>query len=151
MLSLAHIDIPRTIEGEDISSIVKNPEKQKDRAALFMSIYPTAITPFPEYRAIKTSRYTYIKTPEKAIMLFDNSTDPYEMDNLLDKPEYSRLQNKMEHLLQTKLKSIGDQDFKNYQYYIDKFGYHDILKKGGEVPYSTDPCQVTKVYTPKKN
>ena len=40
MLGLSDIDIPKCIEGEDISSVVRNPEKQKDRAVLFMSIYP---------------------------------------------------------------------------------------------------------------
>jgi arylsulfatase A-like enzyme len=151
MLSLTHVGIPKSIEGDDISSVVKNPGKQKDRAALFMSVYPTAITPFPEYRAIKTSRYTYIKTPEKAIMLFDNIADPYEMNNLLNKPEYSKLQDKMEKLLQQELKAIGDQDFKTYQYYLDKFGFSDIGEKKGEVPYSIDPCQLTRVFTPRAN
>lgn len=151
ILALAHINIPHTIEGKDISSVVKNPGKEKDRAVIFMNVYPTALTSFPEYRAIKTNRYTYIKTTEKAIMLFDNISDPYEMNNLLDKPEFSKLQNKMEKQLQKELKAIGDQDFKESRYYLDKFGFHDIAEKKGAVLYSIDPCQLTRVYTPKTN
>ena len=44
MLSLANIPIPRSIEGENISSVVKNPLINKERAGLYMSIYPFAIT-----------------------------------------------------------------------------------------------------------
>jgi len=151
MLSLADIGIPGSIEGKDISSVVKNPEKQIDRAVIFMSIYPVAITHFSEYRAIKTKRYTYVKTAEKAIMLFDNLLDPYEMNNLINKPESKKLQIKMNALLQKKLKSIGDANFKTYQYYLHKFGFDDLSKDGREVPYSEDPNKNVKVYTPRIN
>jgi arylsulfatase A-like enzyme len=60
ILSLANIHIPESIEGEDLSSAIKNPERQTDRAALYMSVFPTATTPFSEYRAIKTIKYTYV-------------------------------------------------------------------------------------------
>lgn len=151
MLSLAGIPIPRSIEGDNIASVVKNPWIKKDRAVLFMSIYPVAITKFSEYRAIKTNRYTYVKTPTQAIMLFDNINDPYEMNNLVNIAEYKNLQSNMEKLLQNKLKDVGDTDFKPYRYYLDKFGFEDLGKDGQEIPYSEDPAKVTKVYSPKEN
>jgi arylsulfatase A-like enzyme len=150
MLSLANIKIPRTIEGENISAVVKNPLKQKDRAVVFMSVYPVGNTKFSEYRAVKTNQYTYVKTPDKATMLFDNLSDPYEMNNLVNVPAYRDLQNRMDKLLQKQLKAIGDPDFKPYQYYLDKFGFEDIGKDGQEIPYSEDPNKITKVYTPRK-
>lgn len=148
MLSLTKIKIPGSIEGEDLSSVVKNPSRNKEGAALYMCVYPVAITKFSEYRAIKTNRYTYVKTPGKAIMLFDNINDPYEMNNLLDKPAYKDLQDKMEVLLANKLKSIGDADFKPYRYYMEKFGFADLIEKGTEIPYSEDPNKQLKVYSP---
>ena len=149
MLGLSDIDIPKCIEGEDVSSVVRNPGKQKDRAVLFMSVYPSAITKFTEYRAIKTKRYTYVKNPGKPFMLFDNLNDPYEMNNLINKSVSMKLQGKMDNLLQKKLKSIGDLDFKSYEYYLDKFGYQDIGKNKGEVPHGETPDKITRVYTPK--
>ena len=47
--------------------------------------------------------YTYVKTPEKAIRLFDDIADPYQMNNLIDKPESDKLQEKMDRLLTKKL------------------------------------------------
>jgi len=146
MLSLADIEIPKTIEGEDLSSTVKNPEKQKDRAALYMSVRAFATTPFVEYRAIRTSQYTYVKTPDEATMLFDNIADPYQMNNLINKPEHSELQNKLDKVLQKKLKAVGDEDFKYAQYYLDKWGYD--FEKSKSAPYNVTPGKITKVNTP---
>ena len=82
-------------------------------------------------------------------MLFDNTVDPYEMNNLVDKPEYKKLQDKMEKQLQRELKKIGDEDFKPYQFYMDKFGFSELGIKKVEVPYSSDPSKITRVYSPK--
>jgi arylsulfatase A-like enzyme len=151
MLSLSAIPKPRSIEGESIAAVVKNPQKAKDRAALFMSVYPVGNTVFSEYRGVKTNRYTYVKTPTKALMLFDNINDPYEMNNLADNIAYSELQAKMEKLLQKELKAIGDPAFKPFQYYLDKFGFGELGKTGNEVLYSEDPNKIMKVYSPKIN
>jgi arylsulfatase A-like enzyme len=147
LLSLSGIDIPHTIEGEDLAPVVRYPDKNPDRAALFMSVYPFATTPYTEYRAIKTMRYTYVRTPDKPTMLFDNVKDPLQMNNLVGKPEYEKLQNKMNALLQKKLKEIGDANFKSRQYYIEKWGIH--LSEGGIIPYATEPGKEYIVQTPK--
>lgn len=148
MLSMAEIKIPDCIEGKDLSPILRNPDKQKDRAVLFMSVSPFATTHFTEYRGIKTARYTYVKTPDEATMLFDNVADPYQMNNLLGKPESQKLQNKMDRLLVKELKAIGDEDFKHGQYYLDKWGYD--FKEGHSAPYDVTPGKITRVYTPQK-
>jgi arylsulfatase A-like enzyme len=148
MLSLADIDIPDCIEGEDISSVVKNPTKQKDRAVLFMSVCPFAGTHFDEYRGVKTKQHTFVKSPDKALMLFDNIADPFQLNNLVGKPEHKKLQNKMDKILAKKLKGIGDEDFKHKQYYVDKFGLN--VKKGFTIPYRSIEGKENKVYSPRK-
>ena len=148
MLSLANIKIPKSIEGEDLSSMIRNPGKQKERSALFMSVSPFATTHFTAYRGIKTIQYTYVRTTDTATMLFDNITDPYQMNNLIDNPGYRKLRQKMEMLLQEKLKEIGDQDFKPSKYYLEKWGYN--YSDWWSTPYQTVPGKVGKVYTPKK-
>ncbi|MEO6136503.1 MAG: sulfatase [Ginsengibacter sp.] len=150
MLSLTNVPIPKTIEGENIADVVKHPIMKKDRAVMFMSMYAVAPTKFSEYRAIKTNRYTYVKSPTEAIMLFDNIRDPYEMNNLVGKVDYANLQNKMDKILQKKLKDIGDTNFKSYRYYLDKFGFEGIGRDGQEIPYSLDPNKIMKVYSPHK-
>jgi len=149
MLSLANITIPKSIEGEDLSSVIKNSGKPKERSALFMSVSPFATTHFTAYRGIKTIQYTYVRTPDKATMLFDNLTDPYQMNNLINKPEYQKMQQIMESMLQKKLKSIGDHDFKPSKYYLEKWGFN--FSDWWSTPYQTIPGKVGKVYTPHKN
>jgi arylsulfatase A-like enzyme len=148
MLALADIDIPASIEGEDISSMIRNPQKPNDRAVLFMSVSPFASTRFTEYRGIKNTRYTYVKTPGEPMMLFDQIEDPYQLNNLVGKPEYSEVQKKMDKLLTKKLKKIGDADFKNSQYYLDKWGYPLNVRQ--PVPYNTTVGKEVRVYTPEK-
>ncbi len=149
MLSLSGIKIPHSIEGENLSSMVKDPGKQKDRAVLFMSVFPNATTIFTEYRGIKTTRYTYVKTIEKLTMLFDNVADPLQLDNLVEKPEAKSLQQKMDRLLHSKLKAIGDDPFKSKMYYADKWGYN--FSEGRSVPYNITPGKTNIVYTPQIN
>jgi hypothetical protein len=78
-------------------------------------------------------------------MLFDNVNDPYQMKNLIDKPESKEIQLKMDKLLNKKLMQIGDADFKPSQYYLDEFGLD------GEVPYNVIPGKISRVVTPQKN
>jgi arylsulfatase A-like enzyme len=149
MLSLAGIKIPDNIEGEDLSFILRNPEKQKDRAVLFMSVYPLTITPVEAYRGIRTKQYTYVKTTEKATMLFDNFSDPYQLNNLVGKPESRKLQERMDRMLRKELKAIDDENFKSKEYYPAKWGFD--FSDGPSIPYNVTPGKITRVVTPNDN
>ena len=105
LLRLANIDIPESIEGEDLSGLVFNPQKQEDRAALFMMVYAITVTPVTEYRGIRTTQYTYAKNIDEEILLFDNLADPYQLNNLAGKHEASDLQEKMDQLFHKELQS----------------------------------------------
>ena len=93
-------------------------------------------------------KYTYVKTPEKATMLFDNIVDPYQLKNLVGKPESQKLQERMDHLLQKRLIAIGDEDFKPKAYYPEIWGFD--FSEGPSIPYNVTPGKITKVVTPKK-
>lgn len=126
LLSLCNIEIPGTIEGYDLSEIMLHPEKEYNRAALFMNLCPFGIAfPDDEYRAIKTSEYTYVKTPEGASMLFNNITDPYEMENLVNRPAYDDIQKELDDKLIRELSRINEEDVKPREYYLKKFGYYE--------------------------
>jgi arylsulfatase A-like enzyme len=147
LLSLSNIEIPKTIEGEDLSDIVKNPENQQDRAVLFMNVCPITevMLEEQEYRGIRTSQYTYVKSPDEAIMLFDNIADPYQENNLIGKEE--GLQQELDKKLVEKLKAIGDENFKPRQFYLDKWGY--TLGENNAIPYTITPGEENKVQSPK--
>jgi hypothetical protein len=65
-------------------------------------------------------------------LLYDNAKDPYQMNNLCNKPEYARVQKQMEAILARKLKETNDQ-FLSGPEYIKKWGY--TVDKNGTVPY----------------
>jgi arylsulfatase A-like enzyme len=126
LLSLSNIDIPNSIEGYDLSHIVKSPDKDSERAALYMNPVPFGtMYKIEEYRAVRTNKYTYIKTPQGASMLFDDETDPYQMNNLINLPEYAAIQEKLDKQLMHELQRIGEENIKERDYYLKKFGYYE--------------------------
>ncbi len=136
LLGLANIDIPNTIEGEDLSGLIKSPDADVDRAALVMNVCPFATEyKSKEYRGIRTRQYTYVCSPEGAFMMFDNYKDPYQMENLIGKSEYAGLQKELDKKLQNKLEKIGDKDFKTREYYLKKWSLEINNNKTNAVDY----------------
>ncbi|WP_430932113.1 sulfatase family protein [Saccharicrinis sp. 156] len=135
LLGLANVDIPQTIEGENISELVKSPDSEVDRSVLFMNVCPFGNEyKFDEYRGIRTKQYTYVSSPEGAIMLFDDIKDPEQLNNLANKEEFAKVQQSLTKKLQKELKEIGDENFQKREYYLDKWNLK--LNEGKVVDYS---------------
>ncbi len=136
LLGLANIDIPKTIEGNDYSDVVKGKKKGIDNAALI-----SCVTPFGqwgrnyggvEYRGLRTSRYTYTRKLDGPWLLFDNEKDPYQQNNLIGNPGYSKIQRKLERELKQKLRKNKD-EFLPGEKYIKRWGYE--VDETGTIPY----------------
>jgi arylsulfatase A-like enzyme len=108
LLSLCGITIPDSIEGEDLSALFKGEFAGDDRAKLFMSVSPFVDEDFNAYRGLRTSRYSYVRDSDGPWLLYDNRADPYQMDNLIGRPEYAELQASLETKLQEQLDRNGD-------------------------------------------
>ncbi len=122
LLSLSGIAIPESVEGEDMTGAIGKPRRMKEKAGLIMSVSPSAAVQKDEYRGIYTSRYTYVETLNGPWLLYDNTNDPLQMNNLTGKAEFARLEQKMKSSLRGELKKIGD-DFKPRGYYLTRWGY----------------------------
>lgn len=134
LLGLIDLAIPEDIEGENLSQLIENPDSIKDRDALVMNIAPFGGNFKDEpYRAIKTKQYTYARTPEGPSMFFDNIADPYQMNNLLDKPEYAQLQKDLDTRLNEQLLALND-EFRTRDYYLKKWNY-TLDKEKNAIPY----------------
>jgi len=132
LLDLANINIPGSIEGKSMKEAITTPDAFAEEAALVMSVSPFDRPENNEYRGIYTSRYTYVENLEGPWLMYDNEEDPYQMNNLADKPEYEYLSKELGSILLEKLKMIGD-EFRPRGYYIDKWGYK--LNKSGYIDY----------------
>lgn len=136
LLGLAGVAAPRTVEGDDLSGLLRSGREASDRAVLYMGVAPFIQRDFArEYRALRTSRYTYVRNLEGPWLLFDDERDPYQMDNLAANPEYAALRQQLDARLTAKLKQIGD-DFRPGPSHIQEWGYE--IGKHGSVSYAKD-------------
>lgn len=145
LLGLSGVPVPPSVEGKDLSAVVRDPSTSTDHAALYMGVAPfsKAGDANREYRAIRTDRYTYVRDLKGAWLLYDDEKDPYQLNNLANKPEFAALQGELDGKLQAELKKRGD-EFRDGQYYIDLWGYK--VRNGASVPYKPG----SPVQSPKK-
>jgi len=150
LLGLSGIKIPKSIEGSDLSAVVKTNDPNMDRAALFMNVCPFDVNyPDKEYRAIRTKQYTYARTPDGPFMLFNNKTDPYQLNNMVNKPEFADLQKDLDNQLNKQLVDINDAGFKTRDFYLRKWGFE--LTDDHIIEYRSIPGQTNRVYSPKQH
>ncbi len=137
LLGLSGVKIPDSVEGTDFSGVMRGIETPNNDAVLI-----SCPAPFgqwsrkhggKEYRGVRTRRYTYVRDLNGPWLLYDNEKDPYQLDNLCNKPKYSGLQEKLEGILLQKLKATND-DFLPSPEYIRKWGY--TVDATGTVPYT---------------
>lgn len=147
LLALSGVTIPETVKGEDLSALLRA-GRDADRAALYMSVSPFARSvpaeKLSEYRAIRTSRYTYVHGLQGPWLLFDDQQDAYQTNNLIGKAEFASVARELDGRLQAELKRIKD-DFRPGKDYIAEWGYE--IGAHGSVPYAATP---TKVQTPRR-
>lgn len=135
LLGLSDIEIPETIEGDDLSDIIIGEKDDYTDAALI-----ECITPFAdfkknigsEYRGLRTKRYTYVRDLNGPWLMFDNLKDPYQQKNVIDSPEYADIRKELDNKLMKKLKSLGDEFLPGMEY-IKKWGY--VVDKTGTVDW----------------
>jgi len=127
LLGLAGLPVPKTVEGQDHSAIVRGEKAPPEDAAALLACYH----PFGEwkranggreYRGVRTERYTYVRTLERPWLLYDNDADPHQMENRCGSPEHAALQARMEKLLARELARTGD-DFRPSAAYLEKWNY----------------------------
>ncbi|AXE18576.1 choline-sulfatase [Runella rosea] len=100
---MLNVAAPKDLEGKDLSGIIQN-KTQSVREQVF-----TAYT-FSQ-RAIRDRRWKLIRYPKvDFVQLFDLQTDPYELNNLAQKPEYT-----------AKVKTMMEDLRKHQQLYGDTF------------------------------
>ncbi|RED98360.1 sulfatase family protein [Marinoscillum furvescens] len=148
LLSFAGVARPEGIQGEDISDLIKTCDPNADRAAMFMNIHPFDINmKDPEYRAVRNKRFTYVVGLDGPLMLFDNQSDPFQLNNLVNSATYAQKQAELHSALQTQLIDIGDFPFRDRSFYLDKFNL--ILNAGGNnIKYNFKPGEQHVVQTP---
>ena len=145
LLQLAGVSAPPTCEGRNLSALVTGTARElPEHAALYMGVAPfTGREDNTPYRAIRTSRYTYVRRLAGPSLLFDDQTDPQQLDNLVGQPAHTALVREMDQRLSSALRAARD-DFQPPEYYVKKFGYE--LAPHGSVAYAPG----AKVQSPRE-
>jgi arylsulfatase A-like enzyme len=137
LLGLAKVPIPASVEGHDFSRYMQGGDDPSEGVTLITCPAPfgewTRAQGGREYRGVRTLRYTYVRSLDGPWLLYDNQTDPQQLDNLVGEPSHQELQKELDAVLRRKLDETGDK-FLPGNAYIEKWDYH--VGKNGTVPYT---------------
>ena len=113
LLGLVGLPIPESVQGRDLSPQLAGEAAPDHEMSAFLSVpvsYGMLRTQgLPEYRGVRTSRHTYVRSIRGPWLLYDNEQDPYQMDNLCGRSEHAALQDRLEGMLQEWLARLGDE------------------------------------------
>ena len=113
LLGLAGLKTPESVQGVDRSHLMTGAKKEESEPSALLNL-PASFSVvrrhgIAEFRGLRTPRFTYVRSIYGPWLLYDNQTDPYQMQNLVEKPAHRQLQSRMERLLDGKLKAAGDE------------------------------------------
>jgi len=116
ILSLAGVEIPEYMQGESMVSLLKGEKKENWRKAIMFEYYVDDYYPYagPNLIAIRTDKYKLIDAFLENDMdeLYDLKADPGEMHNLINDPDYDKIEAELRE------ESIRQQ--KKYEYNPDR-------------------------------
>lgn len=134
LLGLAGLRSPASVEGIDCSGALFGLESRHPHSVLLTNPCPTSVLDSRgedmvptfrgrrmEYRGVRTMRHTYVETIDGPWLLFDNVIDPYQINNLIDRPDRAALQAELAEDLRGHLRRIGD-EFLPKEAYFERFG-----------------------------
>jgi arylsulfatase A-like enzyme len=136
LLGLCGLAIPATVEGRDLSPVLRGEQNESEEAALLACVNPfSEFQPAwggREYRGLRTRRYTYARDLNGPWLLFDNHADPYQLDNRCNRADSRVLQEQLDSELRRLLRLRGD-EFDPGSAYMRRWGYP--MDASGAVPY----------------
>jgi arylsulfatase A-like enzyme len=137
LLGLCGVAVPHTVEGSDLSPLVRGEDCRADDAVVIACYAPfgqySRAHGGREYRGIRTTRHTYVRDLDGPWLLFDNHHDPYQLDNLCNRSEHAGVQAELDARLLRALAEVND-EFLPAEEYIRRWGYE--VDGTGTVPYT---------------
>lgn len=129
LLGLLDMPIPQGLDGIDVLPYVRGERAEGGRSALIGIPVPVdeAIRyGMRPWRGVRTDRHTYARWPDgTGWLLYDNQEDPYQMENLITRPETGAVRRELEGQLKTWFARTGD-DFLSWETHIRQL---DLTKK----------------------
>lgn len=134
LCDLCGVGIPEGVQGRSFAAAARGRQPSGDDATLIANYHAFGQWPpwrgGKEWRGIRTTRHTYARDLDGPWLLFDNETDPYQMDNLANHPGHAALQRGLDDRLREKLRQTNDH-FEPGMAYVARRGYQ--TNKNGNV------------------
>jgi arylsulfatase A-like enzyme len=113
LCALAGIKIPDGKDGVNLASVLKNPDEDENRTVLignYVSEFNTfsSGTTSPEWRGVYSGRFTYVKWLTGKEEFYDNTKDPFQLNNLVEDGGSSEIISEFRKKLNNLLTEAGD-------------------------------------------
>ena len=112
LLGLAGVEVPESMDGRDLSATLfagpGDDADDKPESVYLQSYTPTEQDEFPPWRGVRTPRYTYARHQNQPWLLYDNDNDPFQHENLVDKPEHAELRATLDAMTMRWFERTGD-------------------------------------------
>ena len=124
LLALTDTAVPNCVEGHDLSPFALGQRVRQPDSIFLQELMPISseAKEFGAWRGVRTKQHTYARFKDKGWVLYDNKKDPYQLNNLIDKPEARDLQKKLEAELQGWLTKTND-DFASAEEWRKRIGW----------------------------
>jgi len=112
LLGLCGLPIPRGVQGTDFSGDVEGRGGGSPSSAFLSMPVPFVemrTAGIAEYRGVRTARYSYVRSIQGPWLLYDNQSDPYQMHNLIGRPEAREVQAALDDELKRWLRKLDDE------------------------------------------
>ena len=136
LLGLAGREIPKAVEGMNLSQVVLGKDGPEPAAALLQGMGHTYLWEDGfEWRALRDKRFTYARyLRDGRELLFDNLADPLQQRDLAQAAAHHDDLKRLRHQMNQLMNDIGD-TFEKSSWYRDSFTENRVIIKGAHGPF----------------
>ena len=107
LLGLCDIPVPNNVQGMDYSATFCG-ESSKERESAFLFNVHNGGGPGTDWRGIRTKEWVYAYHYSGDWVMYDLKNDPYELNNLIDDPQYAAKKQALKAQLEAMRKELGE-------------------------------------------
>jgi len=112
VLDLLGVEGPHDIHGRSVAPLLRGERAEPQRSVpigIPIIVDQGAAEGMPEWRGVRTPRYTYARLyTGEGWMLYDNTSDPYQLRNLIGEPAAASVRQEMDRETDAWLERLGD-------------------------------------------